>query len=175
MFSGIVTWIASQIDTQNNDAWKSLANRCLLDGEVTAAKQTLKNVKGPVLENLVPDFKKNRSGGGKKIAEIDDIKNALVALQSAGEMPLVLATSGQMVRCPQSWGVPETATVQDVMGKVIMLEQVIASNMETQKLQMEQVKQEIISLKKFDPPKSPCFPEIRITEDTPTSRYQKDG
>ena len=52
-----------------------------------------------------------------------------------------------MVRCPQSWGVPETATVQDVMGKVIMLEQVIASNMETQKLQMEQVKQEMISLK----------------------------
>ena len=47
VISGIVTWIGSQIDTQNNDSWKSLANRCLLDGELTAAKQTLKNIKGP--------------------------------------------------------------------------------------------------------------------------------
>ena len=27
-----------------------------------------------------------------------------------------------MVKCPQSWGVPEKATVQDMMGKVMELE-----------------------------------------------------
>ena len=73
---------------------------------------------------LVVDFKTNRSGAGKKVKEIDDIRKALVALRAAGEMPLILASSEQMVRCPQSWGVPDSATVQDVMGRVIMLEKI---------------------------------------------------
>ena len=133
VISGVVTWVGAQLDTQANDAWKSLAARSFLDNEVTAAKEALRNAKGTVLENLYPDFKTKRSGGGKKSKEIEDIEKALVALQGAGEMPLVLASSSQMVRCPQSWGVPPTATVQDVMGKVIMLEQVMANNMKSQK------------------------------------------
>ena len=98
------------------------------------------------------------------MSEIDDIKNAIEALQSAGEMPLVLASSGQMVRCPQSWGVPDTSTVQDVMGKVIMLEQEMANNIDLQKSQMKEMK-ELLSSKKSEPLKNPSFPEIRITEE----------
>ena len=66
IISGVVTWVAAQIDTQVNDGWKSLAERCFMDEEVTAAKDTLKNSRGQVLENLVPEFKIKRSGDGKK-------------------------------------------------------------------------------------------------------------
>ena len=117
VISGVVTWIGAQVDTQTSDAWKSLAMRCFQEGEVTAAKDALKGARGKELESLVIDFKKNRQGLGKKEKEIDDIKDAIVALKAAGKMPLILASSDQMVRCPQSWGVPATATVQDVMGE----------------------------------------------------------
>ena len=73
-------------------------------------------------------------------------------------MPLVMATSSQMQRCPQSWGVPETATVQDVMGKVMELEKAMADNIEcqrqqmvdsieSQRQQMDLMKQELLSRK----------------------------
>ena len=81
--SGVVTWIAAQIDNHTNDAWKSLAIRSFLDSEVSAAKQELKKVKGSLLESLVPTYKTNRSSGGKKVSEIEDIKAAIEALQSA--------------------------------------------------------------------------------------------
>ena len=169
VISGIVTWIEAQIDTQVTDAWKSLAERCLLEGEVTAAKDALKNASGQVLETLVPEFKKKRSGEGKKVKEIDDIRKAILALRTASEMPLVLASSAQMVRCPQSWGVPPTATVQDLMGKVIMLEQVVSNNMESQKEQMEMLRLEVTVSRKSEL-KTPSFPEIMITGDTPSKK-----
>ena len=58
----------------------------------------------------------------KKTLELDDITKAISALQQAGEMPLVLATICQMTKCPQSWGVPQAPTNQDVIGKIAMLE-----------------------------------------------------
>ena len=105
--SGVVTWIVAQIGTHGTEIWKSLAERCFSEVEVTAAKEALKSARGDVLNTLVKDFKVNRQCGGKKASEIDDIKNAVVALEAAGEMPLVMATSGQMTRCPQSWGYPQ--------------------------------------------------------------------
>ena len=146
VISGVVTWVAAQIDTQTTDAWKSLAERCFRDSEISEGKEALKLARGAVLETLVPEFKLNRKGGSnvsKKAAEIEDIRKALVALQSAGEMPLVIASSGQMVRCPQSWGVPESTTLQDVMGKVIMLEQVMTDSIKNQKESMEELKKEV--------------------------------
>ena len=54
---------------------------------------------------MVTEFKTNRKKGpGKKALELEDIRKAIVALGAAGEMPLVMATSSQMLRCPQSWG-----------------------------------------------------------------------
>ena len=88
-----MTWIAAQIGTHGTDIWKSLADRCFNDLEVTAAKEALKKARGPLLETLVIDFKTNRKLPGEKVAEIDDIRNAIVAIQSAGEIPLVMATS----------------------------------------------------------------------------------
>ena len=179
VISGIVTWIEAQIDSQTSDAWRSLAVRCFLDGEVTAAKEALKSAKGIVLENLLTDFKTKRQGASKKAKEIDDIRDAIVALQAAGEMPLVMASSKQMVRCPQSWGVPPAATVQDVMGRVIMLEKVMADNMQNQKEHMELLKQEMLATRKPEPrtpfrgltPSAPPFlPEVMVTEDTPNKK-----
>ena len=103
---------------------------------------------GLLSPHLVPEFKIKRSGDGKRAKEIEDIRKALIALQGAGKMPLVLASSSQMVRCPQSWGVPATATVQDLMGKVTMLEQIVTNNMESQKEQMEMLKHEILASRK---------------------------
>ena len=65
LISGVVTWIQAQIGTHGTDIWKSLAQRCFLGPEVTAAKEALRSAKGAVLENLVTDFKVNRSGDGK--------------------------------------------------------------------------------------------------------------
>ena len=122
VISGVVTWIQAQIGTHGSDVWTSMAERCFNADEVTAAKEALRSAKGEVLIDLVKDFKLVRTGDSKKTKEIDDIKKAIVALEAANDMPLVMATSLQMVRCPQSWGVPDTATVQDVMGKVLELE-----------------------------------------------------
>ena len=169
VISGVVTWIGAQVDTQTSDACNSLAMRCFQEGEVTAAKDALKGARGKELESLVIDFKKNRQGLGKKEKEIDDIKDAIVALKAAGKMPLILASSDQMVSCPQSWGVPATATVQDVMGRVIMLEKVMADNMQNQKEHMELLRQEVIVPRRQEP-RTPSFPDIMVTSDTPSKK-----
>ena len=172
VISGVVTWIGAQIDTQTNDAWMALAERSFKDNEISEGKEALRLVKGDVLENLVTDFKLNRKGGSKKEREIDDIRKALLALQAAGDMPLVMASSGQMVRCPQSWGVPLAATVQDVMGKVIMLEQVMADSMKSQKENMQVLREELQASRRVEP-RTPSFPEIRINDETPSKKRKK--
>ena len=179
LISGVVTWIQAQIGTHGTDIWKSLAQRCFLGPEVTAAKEALRSAKGAVFENLVTDFKVNSLGDGKETKEIEDIRKAIVALQAAGDMPLVMATSSHMQRCPQSWGVPETATVQDVMGKVMELEKAMADNiecqrqqmvdsMESQRQQMDLMKQELLSRKVEV--RTPVIPQIVIPGDTPSKK-----
>ena len=66
---------------------------------MSAAKDALKSAREEVLEGLVSDFKTKRQVAGRKAAELEDIRKAIVALQDAGEMPLILATSTQMTRC----------------------------------------------------------------------------
>ena len=61
--SGVVTWVAAQIDTQTTDAWKSLAERCFKDSEISEGKEALKLARGAMLETLVTDVKLNRKGG----------------------------------------------------------------------------------------------------------------
>ena len=126
VISGVITWMLAQMDTLSSDIWRSLAERCFVVQEVTAAKEALKQVKGAELEWLMPEFKINRSGPNKKSKELEDIRKALVALREAKQMPLVLATAQQMLRCPQSWGVPESPTSQDVMGKIMHLEKALS-------------------------------------------------
>ena len=169
VISGVVTWITAQIGTHGTNIWKSLAMRSFLDGEVSAAKDALKSARGEVLEGLVSDFKTKRQVAGRKAAELEDIRKAIVALQDAGEMPLILATSTQMTRCPQSWGVPETATVQDVMGKVLELEKAMTASMECQREQMTQFKQEMTATRKGEV-RSPALPNITLTADTPSKK-----
>ena len=169
VISGVVTWIGAQIDTQTTDAWKALAERSFRDTEITAGKEALKVSRGTILQNLVADFNTTRKGASKKASEIEDIRKALVALHSANQMPLILASCEQMMRCPQSWGVPDTATVQDVMGKVIMLEQVMADNMKSQKESMQELRQELQVTRRLEQ-KAPSFPDIKLTSPTPTKK-----
>ena len=115
--------------------------------------------------NPSPRFKTNRSGPNKKSKELDDIKKAIGALTQANQMPLVLATAQQMLRCPQSWGVPESPTSQDVMGNIYHLEKALIDSIELHKDQTNQVKDEIVSLKTLIP-KSTSVPTVTISPDT---------
>ena len=168
VISGVITWIQAQIDTLGSDIWRSLAERCFLAKEVTAAKDALKGAKGTVLETLMPEFKTNRSGPNKKSKEIDDIKKAIEALTQAKQMPLVLASSQQMLRCPQSWGVPESPTSQDVMGKIYHLEKALSDSIEIQKENMIKIREEIQS--SMSAAVKSTIPIISVTEDTPSKK-----
>ena len=93
-------------------------------------------------------------------------------------MPLLLASSDQMVRCPQSWGVPATATAQDVMGRVIMLEKVMVDNMQSQKEHMELLRQEMLVTRRSEPrtpAAAPSFPDVMVTLDTPSKKRKLAG
>ena len=48
VISGVVTWIQAQLGTHGPEIWKSMAERCFSEDEVTAAKEALRE-----------DFKKN--------------------------------------------------------------------------------------------------------------------
>ena len=144
VISGLVAWMEVQMDTEGCEIWRALAERNWLEAEVTQAKEALKAACGHLLETLVPDFKTRRL---KKEKEIEDIRKAIVALQNNNSMPLVLASSGMMGRCPPAWGQPATSTNQDVMGKVHMLEEVMTSHMEQQRKQMEKLSQEMFALR----------------------------
>ena len=133
-----------QMNTEGCDIWRGLAERNWGEGEVTLAKEALGSVCGDLLETLVPKFKTKRQ---KKEKEIEDIRDAIVALQKNDSMPMVLASSGMMGRCPPAWGQPATSTTQDVMGKVHMLEEVMSTHMELQRKQMEKLSQEIATLR----------------------------
>ena len=172
VISGVITWMQAQIDTLGGDIWRSLAERCFLAGEVTAAKDALRCAKGTELLTLLPDFKTNRSGPNKKSKELDDIRKAIGVLTQANQMPLVLATAQQMLRCPQSWGVPESPTSQDVMGKIYHLEKALSDSIELQKNQMIQVREDILSIKSFIPKSTPV-PTLTVTPDTPTTKKRK--
>ena len=169
---GVVTWIVAQIGTHGTEIWKPLAERCFSEVEVTAAKEALKNARGDVINPLVKDFKVRRQCGGKKASELDDIKNAVVALEAAGEIPLVMATSEQMTRCPQSWGVPTTATVQDVMGKVLELEKAMSDSMELQREQMAQLKVDMVTARSEEV-RAPNYQDTFLTWNETPSKKRK--
>ena len=93
-------------------------------------------------------------------------------------MPLVLASSGMMGRCPPAWGQPATSTTQDVMGTVHMLEEVMSSHMELQRKQMEKLSQEIGAVRGTGAiPKIPALtPKISIDlTDTPSKKRKLTG
>ena len=95
---------------------------------------------------------------------------AIVALQNSNNMPLVIASSGMLGRCPSSWGQPDTPTSEDLMGKVHMLEEVMSSFMGQQRKQMELLTNEVAS-SKLVAPKTPAFQvPILTVSDTPAKK-----
>ena len=174
VISGLVAWMEVQMDTEGCEVWRSLAERNWLEGEVTQAKEALKSACGHLLETLVPEFKTNRQ---KLSLAIEDIRKAIVALKANNSMPLVLASSGMMGRCPPAWGQPATSTTQDVMGKVHMLEEVMTSHMELQRKQMEKLSLEIAAVRGTGAiPKLPTLgPRVSVDlTDTPSKKRKID-
>ena len=169
VISGLVAWMEVQMDTEGCEIWRALAERNWLEGEVSQAKEALKAACGPLLETLVPEFKTNRQ---KKEKEIEDSRKAIFALQKNNSMPLVLASSRMMKRCPPAWGQPATSTTQDVMGKVHMLEEVMTSHMELQRKQMEKLSQEIAYVRGTGAiKKTTTMPSISVDlTDTPSKK-----
>ena len=170
VLSGIVAWIEVQLDTVGNTIWRPLADKSWSESEISTAKEALRATCGQDLINLYPDFKTNRQGGNKKLKEIDDIVKAIQALQTNNKMPLVLASSGMMGRCPSSWGQPENPTCQDIMGKFHMVEEVLSSFMVQQKQQMETLRNELASVKHVGS-RTPSIltPQVTISE-TPSKK-----
>ena len=168
VISGLVAWMEVQMDTEGCEIWRGLVERNWSETEVSQAKEALKAACGPLLETLVPDFKTKRQ---KKEKEIEDIRKAIVALQNSNSMPLILASSGMMRRCPPAWGQPATSTIQDVMGKVHMLEEVMNSHLETQRKQMDKLSQDITSLRGTGAARTVQGQSPRLdTVDTPTKK-----
>ena len=168
VISGLVAWMEGQMDTEGCEIWRGLVERNWSETEVSQAKEALKAACGPLLETLVPDFKTKRQ---KKEKEIEDIRKAIVALQNSNSMPLILASSGMMRRCPPAWGQPATSTIQDVMGKVHMLEEVMNSHLETQRKQMDKLSQDITSLRGTGAARTVQGQSPRLdTVDTPTKK-----
>ena len=93
-------------------------------------------------------------------------------LSEANQMPLVLATAQQMLKCPQSWGVPESPTSQDVMGKIIHLEKALSDSIELQKNQMNSIKEEIVIMKN-SVPRPTQIPVVTLNQDTPNTKKSK--
>ena len=174
VISSLIAWMETQVD-QECDVWRPLAERNWIESEVSQAKEALKAACGPILDNLVPDFSTKRK---KKEKEIEDIRKAIVALQNNNSMPLVLASSGMMGRCPPSWGQPSAATSQDIMGKIHMLEKVMTDHMECQRKQMDQLGLEISSIKNNGArPKNLSLVPTGVLDDveTPNSKKRRLG
>ena len=88
-------------------------------------------------------------------------------------MPLVLAISQQMLRYPQSWGVPEAPTSQDVMGKILHLEKALSDSIEIQRDNMSMIKEEIQSCRS-SAVRAPA-PVISVNEETPSKKRKFEG
>ena len=77
-----------------------------------------------------------------------------------------------MAKCPQSWGVSQSPTNQDVMGKIALLEKALADTTEIQKENMRHIRDEIAATR-AGPPKTPGIPSISLTLDTPTGSKKR--
>ena len=153
--SGVVTWIQVNKNMAANGIWKQVAEQNWNDEEITEAKNALAAAGGEKLVQLAPGMGVNRkSVPGRKVKEIKDIIDGITALEECNSMPLVLASSGQMRRCPQSLGsVGPNANMGDLTTKVVALEDTLKKFMESSKQQIESLTE---TLKKkpeqrFDP------------------------
>ena len=180
VLSGVVAWIEVQLDQHGSEIWRPLAEKNWLEGEISAAKEALRAVCGQELLTLYPEFKTNRQGPNKKSKEIEDIIKAIQALQSNNSMPLIIASSGMMGRCPSSWGQPANPSSQDLMEKVHMLEEVMSTFMEQQRKQMDKLTGELATAR-VTAPRTPGLhvPPI-IAVDSPAKKRkfeaaQSDG
>ena len=157
IISGVISWIQVNKNIAANGIWKQVAEQSWNDDEVSAAKAALANAGGERITQLAPGMGVNRkSVPGRRSKEIKDIIDGITALEESDSMPLVLASSGQMRRCPQSLGsVSPNANMGDLTTKVVALEETLKKFMESSKEQMESLTE---TLKKK--------PELRLNTST---------
>ena len=143
--SGVVTWIQVNKNIAAKGLWKQHAETSWSDEEVSNAKSALLNAGGERLVQLVPGMRICRKNvAGRRSKEVNDIIEAINALEESNTMPLVLCSSEQLGRCPQSQGsIGPNTNMGDVMTKVVSIEETLSKFMDSSRQQMETMSAEL--------------------------------
>ena len=173
--SGEVTWIQVNKNIAAKGLWKQHAETSWSDEGVSNAKNALLTAGGERLIQLVPGMGIDRKNiTGTRIKEVNDIIDAITALEESNTMPLVLASSEQLGRCPQSQGsIGPNTSMGDVMTKVMSIEESLSKFMDSSRQQMETMTSEL--KKQVEPRMAP--PAQPVTPGTPAKKrkFGDDG
>ena len=155
VISGLVSWLNIQRDTNAEGIWITVALEQFNPDEVTEAKKAVESVfAGDVkgLKEKIPNYSDRRKAGeNKKKTELGDIRDMLKLYETLECMPVILATSEQMKRCPQFWGEQKTEDVAGIIENVKMLKQVMSSYIEGNNQQMAEMRREMSSMMSVRP------------------------
>ena len=142
IMSGIVAWIQINYNRGATDIWKKIAEQSWKNEEVTAAREAIKAAAGEKLEILVPGMTKTRTEKGKdskKKKELDDIIESVIKLQENLVMPLVIASSDQILRNPAARGSIDkstTDTPEGLVSRMMNMEEVMVKFIDNTAAQM---------------------------------------
>lgn len=145
VISGVIAWIEVERQSGAGGVWRQVAETHWTHEEVTEAKKQLVNVLSAELVVSVKEkdkeFVTNRIGADKQLRKTREIKDIISILEYLSErslMPLVLASSCQMMKSPKSLGsVNPEASMGEMQTKVLSLETCMLSYMESNKQQIE--------------------------------------
>lgn len=142
--SGVVAWIDMHRGVRAVGIWREAAIQGWSVEEVTEAKGQLSVAMGPKLMSELKtkdkEFKLDRKGSDKnpkQSLEFNDIITMLVFLSEKLMMPLILASSDQLQRCPQIMGsVSPNVSMGEMFTKMQALETVLAGHLKENREQM---------------------------------------
>ena len=172
VISGVVAWVAMQMDMNAEGVWMELAEACWSELEVTKAKKVLKAACGDNLKEH-ETFNKDRKQRNK---ELGDIRDGLRFLKNKEKMPLILADVVMMKRCPQP-GFSVKQTNEDIVERINIFEKAMNHFMVKTEKYMEESKEQVEKLNEAvtkTGPKTPILPLLQVRvpdgQDTPTKK-----
>ena len=173
VISGLVSWLNIQRDTNAEGIWITVALEQFNPDEVTEATKAVESVfAGDVkgLKEKIPNYSDRRKAGeNKKKTELGDIRDMLKLYETLECMPVILATSEQMKRCPQFWGEQKTEDVAGIVENVKMLKQVMTSYIEGNNQQMADMRREMSSMMLVRPRAGSILRQQPATMEPPTT------
>jgi hypothetical protein len=149
VISGVVAWIQINNGSAATNIWRKIAEEHWAEEEVTAAKTALVAAAGEErVKGLVPGLKNrtNWVNNTKMNKEIQDIIDIVTKLENGKIMPLVLASSDQIRRCPGARGSIDSRTPdtnKGLISRMISMEETMAKFMTTTASQLENLKIEV--------------------------------